>query len=99
MALLPWLRRRKVEPSAEVVALRLAVAAQLELVVAGKTSAEDALAAIEPLPAHTDRLASDAWHLLFHFRDDEDIHAREPAYREEQLRGLAHWVKRLRAER
>jgi hypothetical protein len=87
MALLPWLRRRKVEPSAEVVALRLAVAAQLELVVAGKTSAEDALAAIEPLPAHTD------------FRDDEDIHAREPAYREEQLRGLAHWVKRLRAER
>lgn len=99
MALLPWLRRRQTEPSAEVVALRLAVAAQLESVVAERTSAEDALAAIDTLPAQTDRLANDAWHLLVHFRDDEDIHAREPAYRENQLRGLARWVKRLRDER
>lgn len=79
--------------------MRLAVAAQLELVVAGKTSADNALAAIDTLPGHRDRLANDAWHLLVHFRDDEDIHAGAPAYREEQLRGLARWVKRLRAER
>lgn len=99
LIVLNWFRRRHSKPSPEVAELRSMVATQLDLVVEGHVSAEDALRALETAPFELrDSMADDAWHLLVHVRDDADIHARDLRYRDWQLSGLRRSATRLRAE-
>lgn len=87
-------------PSPEVRELRSRVATQLDLVASGTVSADEALRQLESgWSEPKDRLSTDAWHSLVHFRDDEDIHVRDPVYRASQQEGLRKWARKLGAER
>lgn len=73
------------------------VQAWIQQVLAGVLSPADAVSAIETLPARSspDRLIEDAYHLLLHYRDDEDIRASDPGYAELQARGLDRFLRKL----
>ena len=70
------------------------MAALIDAVLAEKLSPSDAVVAAEQLPAIVWENAEirEAYHELNHFRDDEDIRSRDPAYAHHQRETL----KRLR---
>jgi hypothetical protein len=97
---LRWLRGRQ-PANPEVIAWRARVATELESVAVGSVTASEALRALDDDPnliKLRDRLADDAWHDLVHFRDDQDIHARDVEYFAADRRGLRRWASRLRGE-
>jgi hypothetical protein len=53
----------------------------------------------EALPDATkeDCIFDSAWHVLIHYRDDEDIRRDDPEYAVSQKTALANWIDRLRA--
>ena len=77
---------------------RQRMAELLNDVLAGSTSATDAIDEINqwPLTGPKDREINSALHLLQHYRDDEDIRSRDEEYAATQRRWLAEWVERLR---
>ena len=76
---------------------RLAVL--IERVLAGELSAADAIkdADVLPQPTATDDVFDDVYHLLIHYREDEDICRKSPTYAAEQRASLASWIARLRS--
>jgi len=78
---------------------KIRLARLIDSVIAGRIRAADA---IEEMSGWSngedfDRAANDAYHQLIHFRDDEDIRARDAIYADEQVKGLERTVQRLRS--
>ena len=81
-----------------MVTWREKLAGVIEAVLANEVSAAEAVEmATHFLTGHPhDAAINDAFHLLIHFREDEDIRSSEPAYAQRQRDALRRNVERLR---
>ncbi len=67
----------------------------LEDVLTGTLASQKALEQWPNIDAETDRTIKNAWHALYHFMKDEDIHQREPAYKRKQIQTLREFINTL----
>jgi hypothetical protein len=77
---------------------REGLAELLDLVANGRLSATEVFSQIgdwNDVPWN-ERLFNHAWHFLCHYRDDEDIRQRDPAYAKSQREAPLWYAKRLR---
>lgn len=78
--------------------LRSRAADLVESVLSGGITPSAAVSDINAFPAEgrNDGFIQSAFHLLIHYREDEDIRRQDERYAEAQRRGLEDFVRKLR---